>query len=99
MVSLRERGIYCAPDGTRLVASNVRHGASARADFALPAGRGNNNNGGQPYYLFNSYAWSFHEAPDYEVRDCGCVVSLHADARPGWDATDLADTEWTAGAH
>ncbi len=91
MVSLRERGIYLAPDGTRLIASSRRRSVANPASAHDHAAR---------FYLYNSYAWSFHGPADFRVLDCGCLTPATADGdAPQWNADDLRDTEWTAGAH
>jgi len=90
MVSLRERGIYLAPDGTRLVASSRRRPASNSAP---------EHDNGAPFYLYHGYAWSFHGPADFCVLDCGCIKPAADGDEISWNADDLRDTEWTAGAH
>ncbi|MDQ3585011.1 MAG: hypothetical protein ACR2GW_10990 [Pyrinomonadaceae bacterium] len=98
MFSLRERGIYLAPDGTRLVASRCRQRLIFNSN--APAARAlNNDDNNARFYLYNSYAWSFHGPADFQVLDCGCIKPTTSGPVLPWNANDLCDTEWTAGAH
>jgi hypothetical protein len=91
MKHLRERGIYVAPDGQRLVASSSRR---TTAD-----GRGILSQIGSnvSFYLFSNYHWAFHGRPDYEIAPEGELIAITRPA--GWQLDELIDTNATAGVH
>lgn len=91
MKELRERGIYTTPEGTTVVASRTRQSIFQTGKAAIQTGLGN------IFFLFNRYAWAFHDQPDYMVDEKGRIVLDKAQAR--WHVEDLIDTGHTAGAH
>lgn len=88
---LRERGIYRTPEGTKVVASRTRQSIFQTSKAAIQTGLGN------IFFLFNRYAWAFHDQPDYMVNEKGQIVLDEAEAC--WRVEDLVDTGHTAGAH
>lgn len=91
MKALRERGIYTTPEGTKVVASHTRQSMFQTGKAAFQTGWGN------IFFLFNRYAWAFHDQPDYMVDEQGQIVREETEAR--WRVEDLVDTGHTAGAH
>jgi hypothetical protein len=70
MKTLRERGLYLAPDGQTLVASRLRR---VTADGSRILSRNSNE---LICFLFNRYQWAFHGIPDYEVGPAGKLLCL-----------------------
>jgi hypothetical protein len=91
MKQLRERGIYLAPDGQRLVASRLRQ---TTADGRLIL---SHIGSGVACFLFNRYQWAFHGRPDYAVSEAGRLLPLNQASN--WRVDQLIDTGATAGAH
>ena len=91
MTQFRERGIYQAPNGQRLVASRVRR-TTADGDRILSR-LGSN----MSCFLFSAYQWAFHGWPEYEVAAEGELVAINQPA--GWRIDELTDTGATAGTH
>ncbi|MEK6283580.1 MAG: hypothetical protein AABN95_24760 [Acidobacteriota bacterium] len=91
MKSLRERGIYVAPDGQSFVASKSRR-TTSNGEHIL------SRIGSELYcYLFSRYQWALHGEPDFEVSRSGRILPLKQ--TNGLRADELIDTGATAGAH
>lgn len=88
---MREKGIYRAPDGTRLVASTERNSVFHSSKTIVRTGDG------MGCYLYKSYSWAFHGPADYLVNEGGDVIP--ADNSRLFRVEELTDTGWTAGAH
>ena len=91
MKQLRERGIYLAPNGERLVASSERKTTSDGKRILSQLGSR------LSFYLFGRYEWAFHGTPAYEVATTGSLVALKQP--PSFNPGQLIDTGATAGAH
>ena len=91
MTELRERGIYEAPTGKKLIASRFRRTTSDGRRILSSIGSNIS------YFLFSQYQWAFHGDPDFEVTPAGEVLSPVT--RITWTIDELIDTGFTAGAH
>ncbi len=91
MKHLRERGIYLAPNGERLVASRERKTTSDGKRILSQLGSR------LSFYLFGRYEWAFHGTPDYEVATSGSLLGLKQAS--DFEPDQLIDTGATAGAH
>ena len=92
MKHLRERGIYLAPNGERLVASSERKTTSDGKRILSQLGSR------LSFYLFGRYEWAFHGTPDYEVDTTGSLL-LGLKQPSSFQPDQLIDTGATAGAH
>jgi hypothetical protein len=91
MKHLRERGIYQAPNGQRLVASRERCTTADGRRILSEVGTSVN------CFLFSVYQWAFHGAPDFEVTPHGGLIQ--SNQTTGWHIEELIDTGATAGTH
>ncbi len=91
MKQFRERGIYLAPNGERLVASSERKTTSDGKRILSQLGSR------LSFYLFGRYEWAFHGTPDYEVDTSGSLLGLKQPS--SFRPDQLIDTGATAGAH
>ena len=91
MTQLRERGIYQAPNGQRLVASRDRRMTSDGRHILSQLGSN------VSCFLFSAYHWAFHGTPDYEVAPQGELIPISQPSE--WRLDELTDTGATAGIH
>ncbi len=91
MIELRERGIYRAPTGEKLVASRERKTTSDGHQILSQLGSR------LSCFLFGRYEWAFHGMPEYELAKTGDLLPLNEHA--SFNSDELIDTGATAGAH